>query len=82
MMNGSLSSTDHPSSIRRRASDMFQVERLRVVNETLKQIYNEVHDGKIEEPKTMKSLIEESSLALLHIAHRIEDSEVEENEDS
>ena len=61
---------------------MFQVERLRVVNETLHQIYKELDEGNIEYKEMLKTLIATTSLTALNIALKLDDSEVEENEDS
>ena len=63
---------------------MFQVERLRVVNETLNQIFEEVSDGKIEDAESIKNLLSAISITSFNTGRKIEKqkSEGQHNEDS
>jgi len=63
---------------------MFQVERLRVVAETLNQIFEEVSDGKIEDAESIKTLLSAISITSFNTGLKIEKQESKEahNEDS
>ena len=63
---------------------MFQVERLRVVTETLNQIFEEVSDGKIEDAESIKNLLSAISITSFNTGLKIEkqESEGQHNEDS
>ena len=61
---------------------MFQVERLRVVAETLHQIFEEVSDGKIDDAKSIKTLLSTISVTSFNTGMKIEKQEAQDNEDS
>ena len=62
---------------------MFQVERLRVVSETLHQIFEEVSDGKIDDAKSIKTLLSTISITSFNTGMKIEKYEKEaSHEDS
>ena len=62
---------------------MFQVERLRVVSETLHQIYEEVSDGKVDNAKSLKDLLSTISVTSFNTGRKIEKYEKEaSHEDS
>ena len=60
---------------------MFQVERLKVVSETLDQICEEVKQGKVEDVNEIKRLAASCILTINDIEHEINEQEAE-NEDS
>ena len=59
---------------------MFQLERLKVVSETLEQINEEVQEGKIDDCELAQPLLEASLISLFQIARRV--MKEAENEDS
>lgn len=61
---------------------MFQVERLRVVIETLHQVYDELVNGKVEDAEAIKTLSATIAFTANNIQSRIYDKEVQDNEDS
>ena len=71
------------TSVQKESKRMFQVERLRVVAETLHQIFEEVSDGKIEDAEGIKNLLSTISITSFDTGMKIEKQEKEaDNEDS
>ena len=48
---------------------MFQVERLRVVNQTLIQIENELEVGNVDDPEKEKILVQNIDVVVTNLRH-------------
>lgn len=48
---------------------MFQVERLRVVNQTLIQIENELEAGNVDDPEEEKMLVQNIDVVITDLRH-------------
>jgi len=82
-----VGSSRERTSVQKESRRMFQVERMKVVNGTINQIYNEVQEGKVDSVKELRKEADAAQVNLTTLRIKlnsmsITESEGQHNEDS